>query len=300
MRFETRTYFTLSRGLLILLLLQVFPQWGRAQETESDDRLRNVNYAFATQVGSGIYSVNGQTIQIYRFEAVIRLLSTEGRSWGLRLRLPTTFGFYNFKFQDVLMSGLPDKLTTLALVPTLELDIPISERWWLGPEVGLGFGKDLSNGDSSVIYSLGVRSLAIFSWRQVDIRLGNRYVYAGYTDGRLNFVDDFAILETGLDFRHPLGLRIRGSHLDGSFFGVNYLYFISPQIVRQLPEVLQMHTDWELGVTLGTVEPWRILGVRMPRLGMSYRFGSGANAVRFIIGNPFPIDSPMDRSSETD
>jgi hypothetical protein len=31
-----------------------------------------------------------------------------------------TFGFYNFKTDDVFYSGLPDKLGTIALVPTLE------------------------------------------------------------------------------------------------------------------------------------------------------------------------------------
>lgn len=64
------------------------------------------NYAFATQLGSGVYAVNGRTVQIYRFSPGISIRSLEGRSWGLRLRLPLTLGFYDFQVTDVITEGL--------------------------------------------------------------------------------------------------------------------------------------------------------------------------------------------------
>ena len=48
-------------------------------------------------------------------------------------------------------------------------------------------------------------------------------------------------------------------------------------------------------MTFGTKEPVTVLGLRMPRLGLSYRFGTGMDAIRIIIGNPFPIDTPADK-----
>jgi hypothetical protein len=48
-------------------------------------------------------------------------------------------------------------------------------------------------------------------------------------------------------------------------------------------------------MTFGTAEPWKVLGLRMPRIGFSYRFGTGTDAIRFIIGNPFPIATPTER-----
>jgi len=56
-----------------------------------------------------------------------------------------------------------------------------------------------------------------------------------------------------------------------------------------------MQTGWEIGITPGTVDPWKVIGLRLPRIGISYRFGTGQDALRVIIGNPFPVDTPEDR-----
>jgi hypothetical protein len=263
----------------------------RAQEPGASGSL---NYAFATQLGSGIYSVNGRTVQIYRITVSPQIRSPE-ESWGLRIRLPLTFGFYDFKLEDVVEKGLPDRLGTLAFVPTAEFEFRLRREWWLLPSAGMGLGKDFSGGEFNFIYALGVRSLAIFSFERSDLRLGNRLVYTGYTSDSLDFVDDFGMFETGIDWRRPLGFELGGHVVDGSLFAANYLYFVSPQLFRLAPEPIEMRTEWELGFTLGFTEAWKVLGVRMPRLGLSYRFGSGAEAIRFIIGDAFPIDSPSDR-----
>jgi hypothetical protein len=128
--------------------------------------------------------------------------------------------------------------------------------------------------------------------------LGNRLVYSGYATETLDFGDDFGVFETGLDIRRSLGFHIGKSEIDGSIFGANYLYLVSPHLVRLVPEPIEMRTEWEFGFTLGTVKPWHILGIRMPRLGLSYRFGSGTDAWRIILGNPFPIDSPRSQGAE--
>jgi hypothetical protein len=265
------------------------------ERVNSDGSPATFNYAFATQLGSGIYRVNDRTVQVYRLSGPIGLRDPGIGRWGIVLRLPVTFGFYDFKIEDVVDTGLPDKLGTLALVPTVEFEYRAKETWWLGPFVGLGAGKDYSGGAFNWIYALGFRSLALFPLEHVDIRLGNRLVYTGYTNEDMDFVDDFAFLETGGDFRRPLGFALGAWDIDGSVFGANYIYFISPHIVRLIPEPVEMKTEWEIGFTLGTVEPLKVLGVRMPRLGLSYRFGTGMDAIRFIIGNPFPIDTPADR-----
>ncbi|TVM02407.1 MAG: hypothetical protein CV087_09630, partial [Candidatus Brocadia sp. WS118] len=185
----------------------------QAQDDGSFEFKSTLNYAFSTQLGSGIYRVSGRTVQIYRLSVSIRLLSSEERGWGLWLRLPVTLGFYNFKVEDVLESGLPDNLSTLALVPTAEFYIPARKNWWLGPFGGLGMGRDFSNRITNYIYAAGIKSMAIFLWGPFDIRLGNRLVYSGYTTRNLGFEDDFAVFETGLDFRRPIGIRIGRYHL---------------------------------------------------------------------------------------
>ena len=237
---------------------------------------------------------------MYRLAFSIPLRSPKDGSWGLRLRIPFTFGFYNFKIEDILESGLPDRFNTVALVPTLEFEIPLQKNWWLKPFGGAGVGNDFTTREHNFIFAAGLRIMAIFLWNANDIRLGNRLVYSGYTSKNLGFVDDFGVFESGLDFRRRLGFKIGSYEIDGSIFGANYLYFISPNLVRLTGMPLDMRTEWEFGFTFGTARAWRILGIKMPRFGLSYRFGTGADAIRFIIGNPFPIDSPRDKGPEID
>jgi hypothetical protein len=258
---------------------------------QPEDGSFNLHYAFANQLGSGIYDVKGNTVQIYRLAGSLNLVSLEDHDYGLRLILPVTLGFFNFRIEDILVEGIPDYLSSLTFVPTLEFTFRARSNWLLQPFLGAGVGKEFSQGELSLIYALGLQSTVLFPWGKQDLRLGNRLVYTGYTTENLEFVDDFGMFETGLDVRGSLGFRIGKSEIDGSIFGVNYLYFASPHLLHLSPREMEMRTQWELGATVGTVLPWKILGIRMPRLGASYRFGSGPDAIRVVLGNPFHMST---------
>lgn len=251
---------------------------------------RTVNFAFATQIGGGIYKVGGRTVQVYRVAGSIQLQSPDGHPFGIMLRFPITIGFFDFKIEDVLATGLPEDVATLALVPELTFEIRVQDTWWLRPFGGLGLGKDFQGGALSVIYVLGVRSIAIWPWHANHIRLANRLIHSGYTNEDIDFVDDFGIFETGVDLRRGLSINVGQHEIDGSVFGINYLYLVSPRLLTET-FALDLTTSWEFGVTFGTTTPWRVIGIRMPRVGVSYRFGSGPGTLRIIIGNPFPIDA---------
>ncbi len=255
-----------------------------------DQSAQTINYAFATQLGSGIYSINGRIIQIYRVTAPIPLRKPGEARLGIRLRLPVTLGFYDFKFEDVIDTGLPEDIGTLALVPEIEFELPRRvSNWRLLPFGGFGGGKDFQGGEFNFIFTTGVRSLVWWPWRKAEIRLANRLVYSGYTTKQLSLIDDFGLFETGLDLRRPLGFRIFGKQADASVFGANYLYLHSPKLATLNTADLTFSTDWEIGVTFGTTEPIRVFGIGLPRLGVSYRFKPDRGIVRFVIGDAFPI-----------
>jgi hypothetical protein len=258
-----------------------------AQEASSEAQEPQANYAFATQLGSGIYRSSGGTLQVYRFAGALTLRSPGTDSWGLRLRIPATFGFYNFKLSDVLESGLPDRLGTLALVPELRFEFPLAETWQVMPFVAAGVGRDFSDDRVNYIFAGGVRSLATFDWRSVDLYLGNRLFYAGYTTSDFEFGDDFGALESGLDVRRSLGFSLGEHQVDGGLFVMNYLYFVSPELIRFYGKPLSVDVQWEFGLTFGTMTPWKVLGLTIPRIGMSYRVGSGSSAFRLVLGGPF-------------
>jgi hypothetical protein len=248
-----------------------------------------LNHAFATQLGSGIYRVDGRMAYIYRFDTAAPLARHDSTN-VLRLRFPVTIGFFDFEITDVINIDLPDHIATLSLVPTLEYDIAMQPNWWLEPFIGAGGGHDFSTNTSSFIYATGMQSFAFFPWDATDVRLGNRLVYSGYTTSAASFVDDFAIFESGVDFRKLLGIRIADYDLDWSLFGVNMIYLLSPHIINLNPDRMVAHAEWEFGVTMGIHQRPRILGIALPRIGLSYRFSSKADAIRLVFGDPFKMD----------
>ena len=281
---------------MTLALMLVLSSRGDAQIRPSDSPTQILNYVFAAQLGSGIYHVNGRTMQVYRLNITAPVYTPKSEAWKLRLGLPLTFGFYDFKVEDVIDGELPDRLSTLALVPTLELLFPFSQRWQAGPFLGLGCGKDFSSHIANYIFAVGLRSFTLLPRESFDVRIGVRTVYTGYTTKSMDFVDDFGIVECGVDFRRPLPWSPFGVDLDYGPFVAVYFYFLSPQLTTLHP-VWHVRDEWEGGVTLGTHKPLRIFGIALPRLGISYRFGLGGT-IRIIVGNPFPMLTPRGAGPE--
>jgi hypothetical protein len=90
-----------------------------------------------------------------------------------------------------------------------------------------------------------------------------------------------------VDVRHTLGFSLGDHQVDGAVFLMNYLYLLSPELLRFHGTPLSLDVQWEVGITLGTVTPFEILGVALPRLGISRRVGSGISTFRFVMGGPF-------------
>ncbi|MGD2044963.1 MAG: hypothetical protein PVJ80_08120 [Gemmatimonadota bacterium] len=245
------------------------------------------NYAFSTLLGSGVYKSEESTVQVYRLGFGIDLRSLDDRRWGLELRFPLTLGFYDFGLTSVLEAGLPDGVSTLTLAPELRFEISVGERWRLMPFGALGVGRDFSAGRMNYLSAAGIRSRFSFGWGNVSFTAGNRFFYAAFATSEVVFGDDFGALESGLDARHPLGFSVAGHPVDAGLFFMDYLYFESPNLVRFFGEPLSVDQQWEFGVTLGTMTPWRVLGLEMPRIGAAYRFGSGVSTVRILFGGPF-------------
>src|SRR5262245_2680595 len=77
-------------------------------EQEEDEAVgESINYVFATDLGSGIYDLDGRTLQIYRFTWRKDLREPQESAPGVRFELPMTFGFFDFSPIDVVSSGPP-------------------------------------------------------------------------------------------------------------------------------------------------------------------------------------------------
>lgn len=75
------------------------------------------NYAFASELGSGIYESGGQSLQVYQFlpSYSLRAAQPRGGRPGIRLIFPLTVGFFNFQPVDLAHGQLPSSIGALSL-----------------------------------------------------------------------------------------------------------------------------------------------------------------------------------------
>ena len=91
------------------------------------------DFAFASELGSGVYSIDGRTITVYTvpFGYTLRAAAPRGGRPGIRLLLPTTFGFFNFQTSDLAHFDLPSSIGALSFEPGVELDYWLNDAWHL-------------------------------------------------------------------------------------------------------------------------------------------------------------------------
>jgi hypothetical protein len=260
----------------------------RAQEARLGPATDPFHYAFANYLGSGIYTVEGRTAQVYRFPFNFRILSEEKRGWGLRVRIPITFGFYDFKLEDILITGIPDRVATLSVVPSIRFPVRIGERWAVTPFGDFGAAKDFEGGQTTWVYGAGAVADALYPVAGADMHVALRFLWAGHSAPDVVLADDFVRIDSGVDYRIPMWFRIRGEQANFGVFVKNYYFLKELEILQIVGGPFELTSQWEVGVTFGTRTPWKFLGIKMPRIGLSTRFGENITAIRLVFGNPLP------------
>jgi hypothetical protein len=247
-----------------------------------------VNYAYAALLGSGIYTISGRTIQIYTFTPRVGLHASrpDGRV-GVGLILPVTLGFFDFEPDDLFESGLPEAVNTLSFVPGVELAIPLRRGWSLHPWLQAGVALDFAADQQSWIFAGGVDARWEQRYGRRLLRASLRPFYAGNVLEGFGRYDDYGELDLAIEARDPLGVCLGSAELDLGFFLVAYYYTQDLSFLRDPGTRLGLANQFEAGFTVGTVRPVRAWGVALPRIGLSYRFGSGVPAVRLVLGAPF-------------
>src|SRR5882672_674511 len=232
-----------------------------------------VNYAYATQLGSGVYDISGRTLQIYRLPFGYTFTQPSGKRPGVRLTLPLTFGFVDFEPRDVISSGLPENFDSLSFVPGVELDFALTPQWHLLPFAQAGRAWDRGGDGDATVYSLGAHLAGSASQPWLDLRFDVGATYAVADPRGQARSDDLVVLQTGVEGRHSLGLNIAGHPLD---WGV---YLLGEAFLNRADEPLDQAAEqaspyqFETGVTIGPRSRMTVWKIPVPRLGIGYRFG---------------------------
>ena len=272
-----------SLVLLVLVAALQVPV-ARAQTLLSRDEQNVANFAFATQLGSGVYSVSGRTLQIYRLPFSRTLRSADGSAFGIELTLPVTFGFYDFELQDIGDGDIPTSVDALSFVPGLTLVFPLQPGWTLEPYVEAGIARARDVDADSNVYAGGLRSLYDFDGQGFDWLLRNDLAFAGVDLRGPEGPNRFTRFQTVVTARRPFARR---PSVDYLVYALNEYYVDQPDGPVDSAVQGGSSVQYEIGFTLGTSEPRRIWGVPLPRVGIGYRFGSNLDVFRIVIGTPF-------------
>jgi hypothetical protein len=272
---------------LVLWAGAIGPACADAQLTQSEERQFNV--AFATEIGSGIYTVSGRTLQVYRLPLAYTFRKGEEgeesrRGW--RFNFPVTFGFYSLDPQDIADTGLRENIATISLVPGVEFLLPVARNWLLKPYAEAGHVWEREGAADAWVYAGGIRSRADFAAGRFDLVLGNGLTYALVDPAGDAGQDSLCVLETAFAAHHPLGREGRAARSDYAMYFVQHLYFREPGQPLDTGTGDRVVDEYEIGVTFGPRDPVRLWRIPVPRIGVGFLFGQELSAFRLVFGTP--------------
>jgi hypothetical protein len=247
-----------------------------------------IDFGFATQLGSGVYTMSGRTLQVYKIPFGYEFDHAPDARVAAKLTFPVTLGFIDFEPIDVVHTGLPQSLDSLSFVPGLTLDIAIAPRWRLQPFVEAGIASDRASDLDQNIYAVGVRSLYDVSHGSTDWQFYDEALHTVVEQRSLDRTDDFTRLRLGVTARRPFDVAGDGRRADYLVYGFADLFPDAPDSPLNGEEDGDRGApQFELGITFGTTEELRLWRIPLPRIGLGYRFGEDLSVYRLVFGTPF-------------
>jgi hypothetical protein len=245
------------------------------------------NYAFASELGSGIYAIDGRAITVYQLplDHPLRPAAPRGGRPGIKLLFPVTFGFFNFQPIDLAHGEVPSSIGALSIEPGVELDYWLSDAWHVYPYLKAGASFASSSTVNAMIYGAGARSDYRFA------ALGGRGLWSAVLAyGGVHYRselpnDSFTRLRNGLELRHGLPWQWRGRALEAAPYAFADVYLKPPE--GPASGINTRTTQLEVGFTVDVIPGWRIGSWRLPRLGLGYRAAGLLSGWRLVIGDPF-------------
>jgi hypothetical protein len=215
----------------------------------------------------------------------IPIVPLENRSWGLRLRVTLYAGIYDvalfdeFDFDDI-------SFQSLGATPGVELLLPVGPRWTLKPFADIGYARDFENELDLLLWSVGMRTLGCYEVGQFDLSVGTKVQWFSVHTSNLDLEDRLGELMLGFDATRPVPLHL-GKHqaeLSGYYI---YRYFYDARIERDEGDPLTLEASHEIGIRFGTEPRIKLWFIRLPSIGLGYRWGENLRGVRLNFGFPF-------------
>ena len=283
--------FTFSRwalaGFASLILISSAHAQAQAQPRAASDAQNPINWYYAATFGTGIYTDGARSVTVVQLPYSHELRPVSEDSAGLKFKVSATLGFFDYNIDSALSGEIPQKLSTLSVMPGLEWQVPLSPRWTIRPYFDAGAGQELAGRESAWIYDFGIKSHYVFAENKgVEFALANSLTSAGYRpSGGPN--NPFGYLATGLDMTIPTASTLFGRPVYLGITPIYYYYFNRLRINDFDNSDNRVREEFELAFSLVTHDPWSVKAFHFDRVGIALRTSSNATGVSIFTSLPF-------------
>jgi len=230
-------------------------------------------------------SVETRSTQAYRIPMGYTIRDPDEKQLGLRLTFPVSFGFYELEAASS-VGDVFERLNTVTVAPGVELHLALGEHWELRPYGEAGVATATTGGGSEVQYAVGVRSQGEYSWPRFELMLGGSASYKSPRSDR-SIIHDYTTFSVGADAQIPLGFSIGSRRARGGVYGITR-YFPDIELgAGELADPLRIRFVNEVGLSFSTDPVLKLWKIRLPWIGIGYRFGDLFSGVRVNFSFPF-------------
>ncbi len=258
----------------------------------------SIHWAYASYFGTGWYRLDDRQ-SAFVFKTAPRWSIGEAgfdedgaRSIRYTLRVPVTIGLSQLSFDDIPGAVDPGNVATLAAGISLDADVPVTERFFVRPNIEIGYGGVIGEADRAWTYRASMRGRFSFEPQRFDWALILDGGFVGY-DARGPGRDNFSFASVAAEFSHPLNsFRLSG---DQALFHWHIKYAAFPDRVRvdNGPDGIGSLRDyWEAGAAIGRREgPLKLWFLRFDRLGLAYSASadSALRGIRFVFRSQYEL-----------
>ena len=281
-------------AVLLALMCLLFAVSAEVPAEDADDPARQVHWAAGAFFGTGWYRVDdNRSVYILRVPPRQTLresaFSADGqRTLGLEIQYPLSLGLE--KLDDIYDFTDFDNYSTVSFTPGMQVEIPVTEKWYLRPYVNLGWGTEVKSGDSAWIYYGGLKSRYQLGGDESTWSLLNAINVAGYNPdyGKRGRYGSFM---TGFEFDHPLkGIKV-GNDEAWLNWHATYNYLFDKLNFHVEDDVVESVRDqWELGLALGKGnKKMKLWFLSFEHVGLSFKWSSNGvyKAISLNMSSPF-------------
>ncbi|MDX1389285.1 MAG: hypothetical protein R3344_08845 [Acidobacteriota bacterium] len=232
-------------------------------EIDTDDP---VPFVIPPTEGFATTTVADRSVFQILFRPTLELRSWREHPWGVRLRVAIQL---TSEFHDI--DDVPGNLQITSVVPGVEVAVPIGDRSLLRPFLDMGVGR-ITEERRGPLFGTGLGAEMVFPLAGFELGLEPLVSYHAAIGPRDGDATASGIGVYG-DARHPLWFRIGEAQPDAGIYMKQTLLWSSIAFVASDGSPVTVNRFFEIGAIFGFQQRPKILFIKVPTIGVGYRFG---------------------------